>query len=106
MERYGDVQAFVANPLVIATANGKNRRAPLRAFANEMTRLYGVYDAMIIVDRTGRVIATSNMSHDGKLFDTHEIESISYSSADGSKRVSVAGSRWALRMPENRHLTR
>jgi methyl-accepting chemotaxis protein len=85
MERYGDVQAFVANPLVIATAKGKEPPERLKAFANEMSRLYGVYDAMIVVDRAGRVIATANTSHDGKRYETRELEAMSFASADWFK---------------------
>ncbi|MBK7258274.1 MAG: HAMP domain-containing protein [Ignavibacteriae bacterium] len=85
MERYGDVQAFVANPLAINTMSGKEPPDRLRAFANEMSRLYGVYDAMIVVDRSGKVVATANTSHDGKRYDTEALERTSFSSADWFK---------------------
>lgn len=66
-ERYGDVQAFAANPL----ANGKPEE--ITSAANTFTRLYGIYDLMIVADAQGRIIATNSVTFDGKGFDNSSL---------------------------------
>jgi methyl-accepting chemotaxis protein len=76
-ERYGDVQAFAANPKARGDAKA------LRSAANHYTRLYGIYDLMLIVDRDGKILAANDISFDGKPIDTASL--IGH---------SVAGERW------------
>lgn len=62
-ERYGDVQAFAANPVVhdrtawYRVGSEANRIA---AAANTYVQLYGIYDVAMVVDRQGRVVAVND----------------------------------------------
>ena len=65
-ERDGDVQAFARNPIA-ATGDAK----AVTALANDLTRLYGIYDLMLVADaRTGLVVAANTIAFDGKPVDT------------------------------------
>jgi methyl-accepting chemotaxis protein len=81
-ERYGDVQAFAANPLAREAARKQVPADRLKEFANLMAGLYGVYDAMVVVDTKGHVIATSTVSPDGKPLDSRPLETASFASAE------------------------
>jgi methyl-accepting chemotaxis protein len=67
-ERYGDVQAFAANPKAMGTS------AELVEIANLYTRLYGIYDLMLVVDLDGKVLATNSVDFSGKPVDTNAIQ--------------------------------
>ena len=54
-ERYGDVQAFAANPLARGT------QAQRTEAANFYTRTYGIYDLMVIADADGRITAVNTV---------------------------------------------
>ncbi len=58
-ERYGDVQAFAANPLAVGT------RAEATGIADFLTTTYGIYDLMLIVGLDGKVQATNSIDHNG-----------------------------------------
>jgi methyl-accepting chemotaxis protein len=62
-ERYGDVQAFAANP--------KSQGTPedLANISDLYTKLYGIYDLMLIADLDGNVIATNTVDFGGKPID-------------------------------------
>ncbi len=61
-ERNGDVEVFTLNPLAV-TGDGMQ----LSALADTYTRLYGVYDLMVVADATsGRIIASNSMDRLGK----------------------------------------
>jgi len=66
-ERYGDVQAFAANP------DAKGDAEQLRRAANFYTRTYGVYDLMLIADANGQIVAANNVKPDGTPFPTDSI---------------------------------
>lgn len=63
-ERYGDVQAFAANPKAMGSA------AELKEIANLYTRLYGIYDLILIVDLNGKILATNSVDFSGKELDS------------------------------------
>lgn len=63
-ERYGDVQAFAANPKSLGDP------AALRAAANHYTRLYGIYDLMMIVDRDGQILVANTEAFNGDAVDS------------------------------------
>ena len=63
-ERYGDVQAFAANP----DARGSRKEAV--AVANFFTENYGIYDLMIIADMDGSIVTANTVDHAGRPLDT------------------------------------
>ncbi len=72
-ERYGDVQAFAINPHATdrsAWANAQTRETPLVAAMNAYTRLYGIYQLMLLVDRDGRLVGVNTRNADGAAIDT------------------------------------
>jgi methyl-accepting chemotaxis protein len=73
-ERYGDVQAFAANP------DARGEAEAVTKVADFYTQTYGIYDLMIIADVDGKVVAVNTVSHDGK---THDVSSIVGSSVKG-----------------------
>lgn len=66
-ERYGDVQAFGLNAAVQDRANwGETSPGnPLVRAMNGYTTGYGIYKLMLLVDRSGRVIAANSVRADG-----------------------------------------
>ncbi|MEM9133766.1 MAG: methyl-accepting chemotaxis protein [Actinomycetota bacterium] len=63
-ERYGDVQAFAANPL----AQGTPEEAT--GIVDFLTATYGIYDLMLVVDLDGNVLATNTIDGFGDPLDT------------------------------------
>lgn len=59
-ERIGDVQAFASNPAAVAL----DAQAVTRAIDTFMV-LYGIYDVMVVCDRSGTVIAVNSVDHAG-----------------------------------------
>jgi methyl-accepting chemotaxis protein len=73
-ERYGDVQAFAANP------DARGEAEAVTKVANFYTQTYGIYDLMIVADADGKIVAANTVSHDGK---THDVASIIGTSVKG-----------------------
>ena len=70
-ERYGDVQAFVSNPLVRQYPLGTpESTAALVPAINTYVALYGFYPLSIITDATGKVVAANTANAAGKPIDT------------------------------------
>ena len=63
-ERYGDVQAFAANP------DARGSREEAVAVANFFTENYGIYDLMIIADMDRSIVTANTVDHAGKPLDT------------------------------------
>jgi methyl-accepting chemotaxis protein len=63
-ERYGDVQAFCANPKALGTPE------EVTAAANFYTKCYGIYDLMVVMDTEGKIIAANSCQPDGSPLDT------------------------------------
>lgn len=63
-ERYGDVQAFAANPL----AQGSFEEAT--DIIDFLTATYGIYDLMIVADLNGRVVAVNTIDGFGEPIDS------------------------------------
>lgn len=59
-ERYGDVQAFAYHPHALGSAE------EIREAANAFTKLYGIYDLMVVADAQGRIVSANSISFDGK----------------------------------------
>jgi len=66
-ERYGDVQAFAANPKALGDVEA------LRGAANHYTRLYGIYDLMLIVDRDGKILVANTEAYNGDPVDSSSL---------------------------------
>ncbi len=66
-ERYGDVQAFAANPL----ARGTETEAT--GIVDFLTATYGIYDLMLIVGTDGRVKAVNTIDGSGEPIDTRAL---------------------------------
>lgn len=65
-ERYGDVQAFVFNPM--ARVDAKYTTEAMNFY---MT-CYGCYDLMLVADLDGNVVATNTVDYQGKPIDTSD----------------------------------
>ncbi len=66
-ERYGDVQAFAANPLALG-----NQHEVTEA-ANFYLPCYVIYDLAIVADAEGKIIACNTVNHEGKPLDTSKL---------------------------------
>ncbi len=72
-ERYGDAQAFAANPTILdrdywyQAGSGRNAIA---AAANRYVELYGIYDLAMVVDMDGRLIAVNDKDATGHALET------------------------------------
>lgn len=76
-ERYGDVQAFAANPRVLGTS------AESSEVLNFLTATYGIYDLMIVANLDGEVIAVNSVDGSGSALNTEPLLG-----------RSVAGEEW------------
>ncbi|MCB0994284.1 MAG: methyl-accepting chemotaxis protein, partial [Acidimicrobiales bacterium] len=63
-ERYGDVQAFAANPKALGTD------AERQELVDYLTKNYGVYDLMLLVDLDGTVLTANTISGEGAPVDS------------------------------------
>ena len=59
-ERYGDVQAFAANPRTRGTV------AEVTETANLYARLYGIYDLLLVAEADGTIVAVNTKDWEGK----------------------------------------
>jgi hypothetical protein len=89
-ERYGDVQAFGANRAVLDRASwyrpGADKNHVVKA-ANRYAQLYGIYELLIMVDTTGKVVAVNDRGVSGKPIDTAWLYSKSFAEATWFKDV-------------------
>ena len=75
-ERYGDVQAFASNPVLLnrsAWYVPGAARNPIVEAANTYVALYGLYTVTLVVDSSGRVIAVNDKDAAGKTVRTEWI---------------------------------
>jgi hypothetical protein len=96
-ERYGDVQAFAANPVLqdrAAWYRVGSEANKIAEVANHYVQLYGIYDLSIVVDRQGRVVAASDKDVAGKPLDTSYLY-----------EQNFAGARWFTETLAGRYLT-
>jgi len=59
-ERYGDVQAFAANE---AFKGGDLKK--MDAAFNQYTKIYGIYDLILLVDPSGKYVSSNTIAPDG-----------------------------------------
>ncbi|MGH1491016.1 MAG: methyl-accepting chemotaxis protein [Acidimicrobiales bacterium] len=86
-ERYGDVQAFAANPNARTTATATDRQN----IVDFLTINYGIYDLMLIVDLDGNIIAANTVDGSGAELDSLEL--VGQSVADTEWFATVAGGK-------------
>lgn len=66
-ERYGDVKAFAANPLSQGSPSERQK------LLNLLTVNYRIYDLMVLVDTTGKVISANTVDRAGNQLDTADL---------------------------------
>ncbi len=84
-ERYGDVQAFVLNPIL-----QQEDKAAIIEVLDRYAALYGIYDVIILVDSEGRFVASNSLSPAGKPIDTERMKNMDYSAAPWFRTVMNA----------------
>ena len=61
-ERFGDVQAFAVNKLVVDRLQGDTaHNADLQTFVNTMVQYYVLYDLMLVCDLQGNVVVSNTI---------------------------------------------
>ena len=88
-ERYGDVQAFAVNDSVKSINNWGNASDanPLIRAMNNYTKLYGMYDLMVVLDKNGVVQAVNTVGADGKPIQSQSLLGSSFANADWFKKT-------------------
>lgn len=89
-ERYGDVQAFGYNTVVLNRENWYVQGAesnPIVTSMNNYVVAYGVYYFTILVDLNGRVIAVNDVDNGGNKINTSSIYGRNFSSAPWFKQA-------------------
>lgn len=81
-ERYGDVQAFAANPNVVEL-----NAAKLTETLNTYVKLYGIYDLIVVVSKDGKFVAGNTISTAGSAIDIKKLSSMNFSDAPWFKSV-------------------
>lgn len=84
-ERYGDIQAFAANPGLKS-----NDRNEIVSHLNTYVKLYGIYDLIYVVDAQGKLVAVNDVNPAGEKIDVSSLYSKSYSETEWFKAV-IAG---------------
>ncbi len=81
-ERYGDVQAFAANPLAQGTVEEAT------GIIDFLTATYGIYDLMLVVDLDGTVKAANTIDGSGSNLDTSGLIGQSMSSEEWFRTIA------------------
>jgi len=82
-ERYGDVQAFASNRIVIDwLANPTPNKNELLDSINTYVKLYGIYSASMVLDASGHVIAVNTVNAADKPIDSAFLIGKDFSKAD------------------------
>ncbi|MCP3987926.1 MAG: HAMP domain-containing protein [Actinomycetia bacterium] len=84
-ERYGDAQAFAANPLALGSQD------EAQGIVDFLTATYGIYDLMVLVDTTGHVTVANSVDGSGRAVDTSELVGRDLSGEDWFKTVVSGG---------------
>jgi methyl-accepting chemotaxis protein len=84
-ERYGDVQAFALNPILLSSD-----RSEITSLLNSYITLYGIYDLILVVNKEGKLIAANTTSFDGKELRTDELYQKDFSN-EGWFKATLTG---------------
>lgn len=83
-ERYGDIQAMAeATSLIMDVPNSKQK---IEKLLNTYTRLYRLYDFIMIVDSNGQILATNNEDVTGKKIQQPSFSTIDIKNSDWFKK--------------------
>ncbi len=98
-ERYGDVQAFASNRVVLDREHWyqASEENPIVQAMNRYVDIYDIYYLTIMVDLNGKVIAVNTRDQDGRSINSKNLFQKSYRDADWFRAVK-AGS-FTTRMP-------
>lgn len=72
-ERYGDVQAFGVNQIVLQKEHWYKPGGAISETMNQYAALYGIYDLTLFVDTEGKVISVNTKDPAGNTLDTSAI---------------------------------
>ncbi len=81
-ERYGDVQAFAINPSLSSTDTRKKVET-----LNMYSAMYGIYDLILIVDTSGKLLAVNNKGANGGKISSQFLYSKNFSQTPWFKAV-------------------
>ena len=82
-ERFGDVQAFSVNKLVVNRLKGDSTvNADLQTFVNTMVQYYVLYDLMMICDINGNVIKVNDVDKTNTKINSQALIGKSFASSD------------------------
>jgi methyl-accepting chemotaxis protein len=81
-ERYGDVQAFASNPVVV-TQDYQN----MAEYFNRYASIYGIYDHIMYLDIQGRWLAGSTRDSFGRDIKIQSLQKYNYSQEEWFKRA-------------------
>ncbi len=81
-ERYGDVQAFAANPKALGTVQERQE------IVDFLTATYGIYDLMLIVDLEGTVLTANSIDGGGETLNTGRLVGTDVSSQEWFRIVA------------------
>lgn len=84
-ERYGDVQAFAVNPVMVS-----NDAKLISEYLNQYSSLYLIYDLILVVGADGKLIAVNNKAADGKPIQVDSLYKIDYANEPWFKNA-IAG---------------
>ena len=84
-ERYGDAQAFAANPLARGT------EAERQSIVDLLTKNYGIYDLVVLVDTSGKVITANSVDGAGQPLDSSGLVGKDVSDTDWFQMVVDGG---------------
>ncbi len=88
-ERYGDVQAFAANPTARDQANWRNAVSgnPLIGSMNNYVTGYGVYKLTVLLAPDGSVLAVNTVNASGAPIDTRAVYGMSFASREWFRKA-------------------
>ncbi|GAB4178750.1 MAG: hypothetical protein OHK0024_16920 [Thalassobaculales bacterium] len=86
-ERYGDVQAFLLNGAVRDRVNWYRNSGPLVEALNGYMATYGIYQAMMVVDIQGKVIAINGRDAKGEALDVSAVRQMTFADAPWFQRA-------------------
>lgn len=81
-QRYGDIQAFASNAIMLYTD-----AVAITEVLNNYVQLYEVYDVIALFDIEGELVAANTVSPSGQKLDISHIKGVSYKDADWFKNT-------------------
>lgn len=82
-ERYGDVQAFATQP---ALKNLDTKQIP--EILNTLSALYVIYDVIVVVDTSGRLISSNSQTPKGEKLNLEKLQALDYSKFDWFQKLA------------------